>query len=160
MGRDFEVPPSPNLCRRNSCQRSGAQNPIRPGLGHCQGWSTHGLFQCLTTFIVKNLFLVTHLNLYSFNLIYHPLDHWASLHLSPNQHAGRHHGKALGAHQFLPVTILSQIQGFNHPQAPRSDGDAGELHLNLHRLSHSFHTAIYTPVPPFSAGCCGVLQPS
>jgi len=49
-----------------------AQSPIQPGLEHSQGGASTAplgnLFQCLTTLVVKNFFLISNLNLPSFNL--------------------------------------------------------------------------------------------
>ena len=54
-----------------------AQGPIPPGHEHLQGWGIHSLsgqlFQHLTTLIVKNLPLISKLNLPSFNLKPFPL---------------------------------------------------------------------------------------
>jgi len=54
-----------------------AHSLVQPALECLQGWGTHtslhNLFQCLTTLIVKNFFLISYLNLPSFSLKPFPL---------------------------------------------------------------------------------------
>ena len=69
---------------KTPCYRQGhlpldqvAQSPIQPGTECFQGESIHSLtgnlFQCLTTLIERNLFLVSSLNLPSSNLKQFPI---------------------------------------------------------------------------------------
>jgi len=53
------------------------QSTVPPDLEHLQGWDIHNFsmqhFQCLTTLITKNFFLISNLNLPSFSLKLLPL---------------------------------------------------------------------------------------